>query len=206
MKTLRTLVILGALAMSAPAIAQDGSTTGGKFVVGGIVGVDSFRAEESGDTESEEDLLVGVTAGYDVELASGFVIGLEGEYTDSSIGIDYTDVIVAGDRVSLNAGRDLYAGIRAGFRVDPNGLLYVKGGYTNASVEGEYFDGATTSSDEEMIDGFRIGAGGEIDFGGNYAIRLEYRYSDYGNVTLGGFNTGLRADRNQGVVTLLGKF
>ena len=46
----------------------------------------------------------------------------------------------------------------------------------------------------------------EIDLGSNYAIRVEYRYSDYGDLAPQGVNTGVGMSRNQGIVTLLGKF
>ena len=51
-----------------------------------------------------------------------------------------------------------------------------------------------------------MGVGGEIDLSSNYAIRLEYRYSDYGNLELFGTDTGIGVSRNQGIITLLGKF
>lgn len=65
-------------------------------------------------SDSEEDLLVGVTIGYDFETESGFLFGVEAEYTDSSVGVSVTDFDVIGDRLSVNAGRDLYAGARLG--------------------------------------------------------------------------------------------
>ena len=194
----------GSFALAAPAMAQE-STAGGKFVAGAIIGVDSVETEIEGFSASDEDVVLGLTAGYDYETESGLVVGLEAEYTDSSLGISVTDEDT-GDRASLNAGRDLYVGGRLGFRPGRNGLLYVKAGYTNASVEVEFDDGTGEVAAETSFDGFRIGAGGEIDLGSNYAIRLEYRYSDYGNPALFGFETGVNVSRNQGILTLLGKF
>ncbi|WP_285711679.1 outer membrane protein [Erythrobacter oryzae] len=200
----------GALAValvSAPAAAQDEGTAGGKFVAGAILGIDSVNVElDDALSDAEEDILVGVTVGYDYETASGVVFGIEGEFSDSSVGASATDVFVADDRLSINAGRDFYAGVRLGFRPGKNGLLYVKGGYTNASIEGEYDDGTGEIADEQAFDGFRVGIGGEIDLGSNYGIRVEYRYSDYGSIEALGVDTGLDISRNQGVITLLGKF
>ncbi|MEW5999839.1 MAG: outer membrane protein [Pseudomonadota bacterium] len=85
-------------------------------------------------------------------------------------------------------------------------LGHVKAGYTDASIEGEYDDGTGEISDEVSFGGVRLGAGGEIDLSSNYAIRLEYRYSDYGNLELFGTDTGIGVSRNQGIITLLGKF
>lgn len=197
---------VAAVSLASPAVAQDDSTAGGKFVAGAIIGVDSVEAEFDGISDSEEDLLVGVNIGYVFETESGLVFGVEAEYTDSSVGASVTDIDVPGDRASLNAGRDLYAGARLGYRTGRNGLLYVKAGYTDASIEGEYDDGTGELSDEVSFGGLRIGAGGEIDLSSNYAIRLEYRYSDYGDLEAFGINTGIGVSRNQGIITLLGKF
>ncbi len=206
MKAIFVGLAVSSFALAAPAMAQDESTAGGKFVAGAIVGVDSVETEFEGFSDSDEDVMFGLTAGYDIETASGLVFGVEAEYTDSSLGIPRTVLDVAGARSSLNAGRDLYVGGRLGFRPGKNGLLYVKAGYTNASIEVEFDDDTGGFSDETNFDGFRIGAGGEIDLGSNYAIRLEYRYSDYGSPALFGSDTGVNVSRNQGILTLLGKF
>lgn len=207
---MKTVFVVGALAaavIAAPAAAQEETTEGGKFIAGAIIGVDSVNVEAvDAISDSEEDLMVGVTIGYDYQMASGLVIGIEGEYTDSSVGVSATDVVDIDDRVSVNAGRDFYVGARLGLRPGKNGLLYVKGGYTNASIEGEYDDGTGAVADEISFDGFRVGVGGEIDLGTNYAIRVEYRYSDYGSIDVLGFDTGFDVSRNQGVITLLGRF
>lgn len=205
MKVISIAMAASALAVATPAFAQEESTAGGKFVAGAIIGVDRVELEFDGVTARDEDAVFGVTAGYDYETERGLVFGIEAEYTDSSLGVSVEDEDT-GESLSINAGRDLYVGGRLGFRPGPNGLLYVKGGYTNASIEGEYDDGDSVVSQEESFDGFRIGAGGEIDLGRNYGVRLEYRYSDYGSIADDGFGTSLNLSRHQGVVTLLGKF
>lgn len=192
--------------LATPAMAQDKDTSGGKFVAGAVIGIDSVNAELDGISDSEEDILPGVTIGYDFETRDGLVFGVEAEYTDSSVGVSASDVVAAGDTVSVNAGRDLYIGGRLGYRTGSNGLLYVKAGYSDASIEAGYNDGTGNISDEESFGGFRIGVGGEIDFASNYAIRVEYRYSDYGDLDVLGINTGIGLSRNQAIITLLGKF
>ena len=206
MKAIFLALAAGTAMLAAPVAAQESDTAGGKFVAGAIIGVDSVETEVEGFSASDEDVLFGLTAGYDYETAKGLVFGIEAEYTDSSLGASVTDIDVPGDRFSLNAGRDLYIGGRLGFRPGRNGLLYAKAGYTNASIEAEYDDGTGEISGETSFDGFRVGLGGEIDLGSNYAIRLEYRYSDYGSLDVLGIDTGLNVSRNQGILTLLGKF
>lgn len=204
MKVISIALAASALAVATPAFAQEESTAGGKFVAGAIIGVDRVEFEVDGFTSRDEDAVFGITAGYDYETEKGLVFGIEAEYTDSSLGVSVQD---GAESASVNAGRDLYVGGRLGFRPGKNGLLYVKGGYTNASIELEYDDGTGEVSAEESFDGFRLGAGGEIDLGKNYGLRLEYRYSDYGSLGLGDLlGTDFNVSRHQGVVTLLGKF
>lgn len=193
-------------ALSTPVSAQTTERSGGKLIVGGIVGVDSVETEVEGFSEAEQNIMVGATIGYDFETDSRFVFGAEVEYTDSSVGVDISNVALTGDRFSVNAGRDLYAGLRLGYRTGNDGLLYLKAGYTDASIEGEYFDGVGTISDELSFGGVRFGAGGEIDFSSDAAIRLEYRYSDYGELTILGVDSGAEVSRHQLILTLLGKF
>jgi outer membrane immunogenic protein len=199
-------MMTAAALVAAPAAAQDNETSGGKFVAGAIVGLDSVEAESEGVSGSEEDVLIGITAGYDYEMASGLVVGLEAEYTDSSVSLTATDVDVEGDRLSAKAGRDLYIGGRIGFRPADFVMLYAKGGYTNTSLEIEYDDGTVEVTTEDSFGGYRLGAGGEFSLSDDYAIRLEYRYSDYGSPTLFGLETDANVSRSQGVLTLLGRF
>lgn len=203
MKAIFLGLAASAFAIASPAVAQERNTAGGKIVAGAIIGLDSVKAKAGGISDSAEDALFGVTLGYDYETMKGLVFGVEAEYTDSSLS---TTVSEPGTSVTISAGRDLYVGGRLGFRPGRNGVLYAKAGYTNASIEGTVTGRDFALSESVSFDGFRIGAGGEIDLGGNYAIRLEYRYSDYGSLNAFGINTGINVSRNQGIMTLLGKF
>lgn len=195
-------VSVAALAAT-PAMAQDEAK--GSFYAGALVGLDSVNASDGVDDGSEEDILYGVVAGYDFATGGNVVFGIEAELTDSSVGQSETDVFVAGDQVSVKAGRDIYVGARVGTKVG-SGLLYVKGGYTNAAIKGEYDDGVDFFSATEELDGFRVGAGAEFPVGNNFAVRVEYRYSDYGEFEFLGAGTGISFSRNQGVIGFIGKF
>jgi len=81
----------------------------------------------------------------------------------------------------------------------------VKVGFTDASIDAEYDDGTGEISDEISFEGFRIGTGDEVDLSSSYAIRVEYRYSDYSDLEAFGVNSGIGVSRNQGIITLLGK-
>lgn len=197
---------VAAISTATPAIAQEEPAAGGNFYLGAIGGIDSVEFEVEDLSENEADVMFGITAGYDHQLASGLILGIEGEWTDSSVGIAVEDVVIIGDRVSLDAGRDLYIGVRGGYRVGRNGMIYGKIGYTNASASAAYDDGIDSLTESDQIGGIRAGVGGEIGFGDNFALRLEYRYSDYGEYEYAGINTGLNISRHQGVAALVAKF
>ncbi len=80
--------------------------------------------------------------------------------------------------------RDVSGVVRIGARVGTRARVYVLGGYTNARVK---FTGESSiipqaplvASLTKNLDGVRLGAGLERDFGPNFYGRLEYRYSNY---------------------------
>ena len=193
MKT--TVAILAATsvaALSAPAMAQD--ATDGAFTgprVEAIVGYDVSKAGSSIDDETNNDndqsiegINYGIGVGYDIN-AGGIVLGLEGEYTDSSADVDYDqadpELFGLGD---VNAGRDLYVGARVGVLAAPDLLVYAKGGYTNAryNLNGS-FDGEDYRAKIDT-DGFRVGAGVEYALNTNTFAKVEYRYSNYSSAEL----------------------
>ena len=184
--------------IAVPAHAQESEGVGG-FKLGAVVGYDSVTIEFDGEDGSKGGLNYGVTAGYDFHLG-GVILGVEGEFSDSTTKETVTDIDVVGDEASLAAGRDLYVGARLGVPVSKNVLLYAKGGYTNARVKLRYDDGVDTFSAGDNLGGFRIGAGAEYVSGPIFG-RVEYRYSDYGDYKYDGFNTGISTKRNQVVLS-----
>lgn len=176
----------GVVAM--PAAAQDmspGTFTGPR--VEAIVGYDISKAGSSSDNdvndqddESIDGLLYGVGIGYDYDMG-GVVLGIEGEYTDSTAKTEYSD---GGDFEGfglgrVDTGRDLYAGVRVGAKVAPDVLAYVKGGYTNAKFNVLATDGSTELKQDINADGWRAGAGLEYAMTENSFAKIEYRYSNY---------------------------
>lgn len=153
---------LALMAAATPAFAQDEAKPfqGPRVeVVGGWDRVNGGGAGTSG-------FVYGGGIGYDLQRGQA-VFGIDGEITGSTA--KETD---AG--ITVKAGRDLYAGVRAGYVVTPNTLLYAKGGYTNARVTAE----SAGVRVGENLDGFRLGAGVERKFGPVYG-KVEYRYSNY---------------------------
>ena len=172
-------------ALATPAMAQDNSAFTGPRVEG-LIGYDSSRPGSTVDIDnaddidqSIDDIAYGVGVGYDFALG-GVVLGVEGEWLESEASSDYSTGNFTNFGVSdLDAGRDLYAGVRAGVLVTPSTLAYVKGGYTNARYH------VTAANDTESLltranlDGWRVGAGVEHAINQNVYVKGEYRYSNY---------------------------
>ncbi len=161
MRILATTALALVAATATPAFAQDGSFQGPRAEVTG--GWDRVEA----DGEGASGFVYGGAIGYDLQRGSA-VFGVDAEVTGST-----AKETEAG--VTVKAGRDLYAGVRAGVVVAPSTLLYAKGGYTNGRVIGE----AAGIRVADNLDGFRLGAGVERQFGQRFYGKVEYRYSNY---------------------------
>jgi len=201
---LSTLAAAGALAAAAPAMAQDAAAEQAPFTgfrAEGLVGYDNLSDGSGQDSGSSSGVVYGGAVGYDFQ-AGGVVIGIEGEITGATTDTRADGLLVAGDRLRVNAGRDLYAGARIGFLASPQTLIYAKGGYTNARVETIYTSGATRVETGDNLDGFRVGAGIEYAVGPNLYLKGEYRYSNYSSVD--GFD--IDVDRHQAVAGICFRF
>jgi outer membrane immunogenic protein len=199
-KGLALLAAGSAIALSAPAMAQQNPTFTGPRVEA-LVGYDINRPGSDQDIDNADDLdqsfegaSYGVGVGYDF-AAGGALLGIEGEYMGSSAETDYdTGAIQTFGVGAVEAGRDLYIGARAGILATPRTLLYVKGGYTNASYNVlTRAEGATTDTDINL-DGYRVGGGAEYAVSPNLFVKAEYRYSNYGEGEVRGPD-GIRSDR-----------
>jgi len=190
MNKLITILATGSalVAMASPAMAQDTASTFTGLRVGAILGYDVTKAGSSvdNDTTSSDDqsidgLLYGAEVGYDFAVSPNFVLGAEAEFTESTAktGFDRGDFEGFGIG-NVKAGRDLYAGLRAGFRAAPSTLVYAKAGYTNARFDVRSSDGTVDTKTNIDTDGYRLGAGVEQAIGTNSFAKIEYRYSKYG--------------------------
>lgn len=202
-KVLATALLgCGAAILATPAEAQEPSPFTG-FRIEALGGYDTLRNGSDADIDEDgsEDIdqsidgfLYGVGAGFDFDLG-GFVAGVEGEFSDSTGNQDTDEVINAPFAYRASIGRDLYVGARVGMRVNPNMLLYIKGGYTSTKVDAAIDDldpdddvDFTTDADQK-VDGYRIGAGIEHVFGNSLGVgsgayaKLEYRYSNYDDLS-----------------------
>ena len=189
-----------AVAFTVPAAAQDATDFTGPRIEA-LVGYDSARPGSTVDIDNNDDVdqsidgvNYGFGAGYDFDMGSA-VLGVEGEYMRSEAQTEYDTAGFTTFGVSnIDAGRDLYLGARAGLKVTPRTLAYVKGGYTNAKMNVLATDNTTDVETDLNLDGWRAGAGVEHKIAGNVYVKGEYRYSQYqeGEVEA---PSGLESDR-----------
>lgn len=180
----------GSAALATPALAQNTTGTFSGPWVGAVIGYDVSRAGADFNNadfdqtrRSIDGLLYGAAIGYDVDFGNGF-FGIEGEVTDSTAKNTYArnpnPAFVGFGLGRVNTQRDFYVGARAGAKVSPNMVAYVKGGYTNARYNIRAIDGSGATFNDKMdADGWRMGAGVEYAMQRNTFAKLEYRYSNY---------------------------
>lgn len=184
MRKLVVATLLAGTAVATPALAQDVGPTFTGPRVEAILGYDHVGAgsdvdnNNGRDDQSIDGLLYGVGAGYDINLGSA-VVGVEGEYTDSTAKSDRFDLTDQFGFGRVSQGRDLYVGARAGILASPNTLVYVKGGYTNTKLNVLAGDTDETTDTAFKLDGWRIGGGVERAINQNTFAKVEYRYSKY---------------------------
>ncbi|HEX4695748.1 porin family protein [Sphingomonas sp.] len=215
---MRTLLfataVLASFGVAVPAFAQDAPPSDATFTgprAGVILGYDRLQPgqvpnSDINDSNSADGLTYGGDVGYDI--GSGrWVFGVEGEVTGSTSKVtNNPSAAGALGYGRVKAGRDLYGGIRAGYRVAPSTLLYAKGGYTNQRLDLVASNGTTETGRHFNLDGWRAGVGLEQAIGNHAYAKIEYRYSNYGNARLeypNGANTNnfsVDTDRHQAVV------
>lgn len=202
-----------AVALALPAAAQENPTFTGPRVEA-LGGYDINRPGSTQDTDDNDDIdqstegfAYGVGLGYDF-AAGGALVGIEGEYMGSTAKTDYDTAALQTFGVgNIEAGDDLYLGVRAGVLATPQTLVYAKGGYTNTSYNVLANDQSNSDVDIDL-DGWRVGAGVEQAISPNLFGKLEYRYSKYeeGEVEAPGGAEGDRfeidSDRHQVMVGL----
>ena len=213
MKICYALAATAAL-VAAPASAQEERAFGG-LSAGLLAGWDHVTIDaedlaedleidiEDDDAEgSKNGVAFSALLGYDYDMRDA-VVGVEAEIGESSTQVE--ENFGPDDRILLAADLDLYLGVRAGYKVTPTTLLYAKGGYTRTKFKLSVTSDGSVFEESDGLDGYRLGAGIEQAFG-RIRVRAEYRYSDYGDYSYDGFETGLSARRHQVVVAAVGNF
>ena len=134
----------------------------------------------AGKDKHRDDLIYGASAGYDLRFGQ-VVAGISGEVGDSTAHNCRT--ITATDfsqSACSHAGVTLFGGGRIGYVASPSTLLYVTGGYASARTSGSFTekrgDQTVEGKAHYTSDGYRVGAGAELQLTDSIFTRLEYRY------------------------------
>ena len=125
--------------------------------------------------EKANSVTGGVFAGYDKTVNERFVVGAEAGLDFASD--DEIQNSVAGSNYSVDPKYSFDVSARVGYLVNPQTLLYVRGGYTNARVRTTITNPAGIQSASDNQDGWLAGAGVERQVAPNVSARVEYRYS-----------------------------
>lgn len=180
--TAATIVTLAGVSFAAtPAHAQ--SFAGPRVELN--TGYDSLRVNDgvAATPDTLDALRVGGALGYDVAVGKGVIVGAEAGFGYDIAG---SKSWVQGNTATrVTAGYDFDVSLRAGVKVGPTSLVYVKGGYANSQARARLTVGGTTGTTTTRIkddaDGYRLGAGVEQAFGENVYAKAEYRFTDYGD-------------------------
>lgn len=198
-------IVAGAflLAAAAPAAAQTVGPVASGARVEARVGWDrpviEANLDGASDKAGKSGVVYGVEAGYDIVTSGPTLIGLYAGIEDAST--KQCSEIFGGDEGCIKAGRNITAGARVGFTTN-NGVVYLKGGYSNGRAKISYADPAAPQDNfrlSENLDGFHLGAGGEVMFNRNVYGKLEYVYTNYSGYDYddGVTTAGLDVERHQ---------
>ncbi|MDE2405091.1 MAG: porin family protein [Sphingomonadales bacterium] len=182
---------------AAPALAQD--NPGLQVYGGALLGLDHVVLKANGASAGKDGFAYGGVVGIDSSVGANTRLGVEAEVMGATTSEGY--YLDAANNGSLDAGRDLYIGVRAGVYAAPQLLAYVKGGYTNARFNLNVVDQGNAYNFGSNLDGYRLGVGAE--YGNKVRLRLEYRFSHYGNAHYQGADLGIHAERHQVLAGLL---
>lgn len=129
--------------------------------------------------EHESGLTYGGEIGYDLALGK-FRIGPYAGIDGSSI--KRCSEVFAEVETCEEAGRNISAGLRAGYQVTDRVLLYAKGGYSNGSVKLRLIDHVTPANSitaTDRMDGYHVGAGVQVGLLDRVYAKVEYVRTDY---------------------------
>jgi outer membrane immunogenic protein len=153
------------------------------------------RSVFSFDGIGGEGALGTVTLGYDRVIRPGWVAGVFVDYDFSGISTD-------SDIGSIDHDHSWAIGGRLGVLANPATLLYATAGYTQAEFDVSVFGSQT-------YDGYFVGAGVETFLHQNWTLKLEYRFSQFGEETIfdgGGINIDLEPSTHTARLVLSYRF
>ncbi|WP_395446975.1 outer membrane protein [Aminobacter sp. UC22_36] len=116
-----------------------------------------------------------LSLGYDHLVGDRLLVGA---LIDARIGKIQSQGFIFDPDVQIGGKYGFDAGLRLGYLLAPSTLGYVVGGYSWQRME---FRAPVAIGDTDWgVDGYFVGAGMETVLTGNWTLKTEYRYSDYG--------------------------
>jgi len=198
---MKTVIAAGvALLVAAPAVAQDRPLGGARIEL--RAGWDDAAPVVSytDDTGTQRisggrsGVAYGTELGYDVVFGNGGFVGAYAGVEDSTSKACFTGITT---RECLEAGRNITAGLRVGYALPHNSMVYIKGGYSNGRIDYTYRDSAFPTDDFALghnFDGFHVGAGGELGVTQHVYAKIEYLYTHYNLLHVATATQGLSLD------------
>lgn len=119
-----------------------------------------------------------LTAGYDYMVSQRFLLG---GFIDGNFGNIGPSLSVPGAGIDLTDSYGFDAGVRVGYLLNPSTLGYVLGGYSWQRFKLDGSGGLDGLSFTENRTGYVLGAGMETVLRGNWTLKTEYRYANYGD-------------------------
>lgn len=127
---------------------------------------------------SRDASTAGIFVGYNIQPANRIVLSAEGAVNfgfDDGVSRSQKDAMAS---INPEYGFDL--GVRTGYLVTDNMLVYARGGYENVRASVDLLDLKGPRRGKDNFDGWTIGGGVERAVTDRISARVEYRYSDLG--------------------------
>lgn len=170
----------------APVVVAPTFTWNGAYI-GGQVGYGWGKTNLDGDIFTYGDVktdgfLGGLYAGYNFDLGNNVVLGIDGDitYNDLSKGIDIYDGDLAVGSFENKLRWSGAVRARAGYAFD-RFLPYIAGGVAFGNVKNSGEIDGIGFSESKTLTGWTVGGGVDYAATDNLILRLEYRYTDYGD-------------------------
>lgn len=172
---------------------------------------DLFQGGSVGDLDSFDmkGVVGGLHAGYNYQLPSGFVVGVEGDVDYTGIKGNPTGFYADGAsirRLKLETPWQGSLRLRAGYGFDQflvyatGGLAIAEGKLSNSGTDSGAAIASTSSTKTHL--GWTVGLGAEYAFTPNWIGRAEVRYSDFQKKTYQTFDGPVKSRWDQVTATL----
>ena len=169
------------------------------FYLGGAAGAGAlsnnvnatFGGASASANTGGQGFLGSVFAGADYQFTDRALVGVMGDL--SWAGLQSTTTAAAGNSgATVNARQNMSWSVlaRLGFLPTPSTLLYAAGGYTGTTftttVSAAAGGAFASLSQDNALSGWTIGPGVEIRITDGWSTRVEYRYTQFGQVSANG--------------------